>query len=315
MIIMLLAVCSCKSLVGEPTQADVKTYRASLEFAYQAQLGEGALWNARAQKLYWVDIEGKELHMYDPINKTGELYTMPSRIGTVVSMDKNSALVALEDGVYKVDLDSKKVSLFSNIHDTEVPSRYNDGKIDPNGNLWVGSMPLAQDTATGKLYRISPDGTSEIMHRNIGISNGIVWTKDKSTMYFIDTQLGNIRAFDFEPASSTISNERVVVVVRESLGFPDGMAIDENDELWVGMWNGGIVAHFDPKTGRLLSKIEVPAHNVTSCAFGGKNLDELYITTASIDMNDEEKQTYPLAGSVFVAKIGVSGVKAFEFGG
>ncbi len=295
-------------------QEEVKIYQADLAYEYKAQLGEGALWNAAAQQFYWVDIEGKEFHTYDPISKKDEVYPMPSRVGTVVGIDDVSAMVALEDGIYTVDLNTKEVTLFSDAHDTEVSSRFNDGKVDPNGNLWVGSMPLAQDTATGKLYRISADTTAVIMHRNIGISNGIVWTQDQSTMYFIDTKKGNIRAFDYNSNDSSITNERVAVVVPEELGFPDGMTIDENDQLWVGLWNGGIVAHYDPNSGELLSKVEVPAHNVTACAFGGENLDELYITTARVDMTAEEKESYPLAGSVFVARPGARGVTAVPFG-
>ncbi len=311
---------SCKTekdtdvLRSQKPEQQVKTYQAELVFKYKAKLGEGALWNAATQQFYWVDIEGREFHTYDPAKKVDIIYPMPSRVGTVVSIDENEAMVALEDGVYTVNLESKEVQLFSSVHDTEVPSRFNDGKVDPNGNLWVGSMPFSQDTATGKLYRFKPDGDSEIMHRNIGISNGIVWTKDHSTMYFIDTKKGNIRAFDYDVNDSSISNERVAVVVPEELGFPDGMTIDENDQLWVGLWNGGIVAHYDPKSGKLLSKVEVPAHNVTACAFGGENFDQLYITTASVDMTNEEKEKYPLAGSVFVVTPGVKGVKAVDFG-
>jgi len=125
---------------------------------------------------------------------------------------------------------------------------------------------------------------------------------------------GVIRGFDYDLNAGTISNERVAVTVPETLGFPDGMAIDENDQLWVGLWNGNAVAHFDPLTGKLISKIEVPAHNVTACAFGGENLDTLYITTARIDMTAEELIKYPDAGSVFMAVPGVKGVQSTFFG-
>jgi sugar lactone lactonase YvrE len=297
------------------SQNEVQVHQAKLALEFEAKLGEGALWDAASQQLFWVDIEGKELHTYNPISKKNQRYALPSRVGTVVSVGDGMALVALEDGIYTIDLDSTDLLIYSDIHDTEVPSRYNDGKVDPNGNLWVGSMPLAQDTATGKLYRFQPDGSHEIMHRNIGISNGIVWTKDGSTMYFIDTQKGNITAFDYNLNDSSIANERVVVNVPEELGFPDGMAIDENDRLWVGLWNGGAVAHYDPANGRLLSIVKVPAHNATSCAFGGKNLDQLFITTASVDMTAAEKRQFPLAGSIFVVNVGVNGVESVAFGG
>ncbi len=121
-------------------------------------------------------------------------------------------------------------------------------------------------------------------------------------------------AYDYDSKTSTVSNGKIAVKVSEDLGFPDGMAIDENDMLWVGMWNGNAVAHFDPKSGKLVSKILVPAHNVTSCAFGGDNLDILYITTSSLDMTEEEQEAFPMAGSIFQAKPGVKGVKSRFFG-
>jgi len=113
--------------------------------------------------------------------------------------------------------------------------------------------------------------------------------------------------------TSTISNERIAVVIPESLGFGDGMTIDSEDKLWVGLWNGNAVGRFDPLTGKLLRKIEVPAHNVTSCSFGGKNFDTLYITTSSLDMNEEETKKYPLAGYVFEVHPGVEGVAGNYF--
>ncbi|WP_172443352.1 SMP-30/gluconolactonase/LRE family protein [Nonlabens agnitus] len=303
-----------KQLEIPQSENEVKTYQAELAYEYKAQLGEGALWDAATQRLYWIDIFGKELHVFDPVTHTDKTYDTGSVVGTVVSVNDEKVMVALVEGIFSIDLTTGAVELFSDTTDTEVPGRFNDGKVDPNGNFWVGSMPWDQEARMGKLYKIDGEGNATVMLTGIGISNGIVWAKDKSTMYSIDTKLNNVRAFDYDVATSTISNERVVVEVPEELGNPDGMAIDENDQLWIGLWNGGIVAHYDPKSGELLSKIEVPAHNVTSCAFGGENLDELYITTATQDMTDEEIEKYPLAGSVFVVKPGVQGVKSAVFG-
>lgn len=154
---------------------------------------------------------------------------------------------------------------------------------------------------------------TEKMLDSVTISNGIVWTKDKKTMYYIDTPTKHIRAFDFDAKTSMISNERIAVVVDEALGFPDGMTIDADDKLWVGLWNGNAVVRFDPVSGSLMTKIEVPAHNVTSCSFGGENLETLFITTASLDMTEEEQKKYPLAGSLFQVNPGVKGVEGNYF--
>ncbi|MDZ7613707.1 MAG: SMP-30/gluconolactonase/LRE family protein [Flavobacteriaceae bacterium] len=291
----------------------MKNKKAVLLYEIHAQLGEGAFWNHETGILYWVDIEGKQLHLFDPEKKTDRSFPTPSRIGTVVPQNRDTAVVALEDGIYKLNTNNGTLALLSDVEAKVTANRFNDGKCDPNGNLWVGSMDMEQKKPGAKLYKVEASGRTTIMLDNVTISNGIVWTKDKKTMYYIDTPTRKIRAFDFNPENSTISNERVAVQVSESLGYPDGMAIDENDNLWVGMWNGNSVLCFDPKTGTVIDKIDVPAHNVTSCAFGGKDLNLLYITTASVDMTDDEKKQFPLAGSLFVAEPGVKGVKSTLF--
>jgi sugar lactone lactonase YvrE len=294
-------------------ERSMKTKKAVLLYEIPAQLGEGAFWNHETGILYWVDIEGKQLHLFDPQNKKDRSFPTPSRIGTVVPQNKDIAIVALEDGIYKLNTKNGSLELLSDVEAKVTENRFNDGKCDPNGNLWVGSMDLEQKKAGAKLYKVEATGRTTVMLDKVTISNGIVWTKDKKTMYYIDTPTRKIRAFDFNAENSTISNERVAVTVSESLGYPDGMAIDEHDNLWVGMWNGNSVLCFDSKTGTVIDKIDVPAHNVTSCAFGGKDLDLLYITTASVDMTDEEKKQFPLAGSLFVADPGVKGVKSSLF--
>ncbi|MBK6901933.1 MAG: SMP-30/gluconolactonase/LRE family protein [Saprospirales bacterium] len=293
----------------------MNTQQAVLEYQIAAQLGEGPFWNHQTRELYWVDIEGKLLHIYDPVIRTDRTFPMPSRIGTVVPAGAEEALVALKDGIYKINTRTAMISLFCSLEADLPDNRFNDGKCDPAGRLWVGSMDLGTTRPTGALYRIDPDGKATKMLDSITISNGIAWTSDQKTMYYIDTPTRQIRAYDYDHASGDISNERVAVEVPRALGHPDGMAIDEEDKLWVGIWGGHCVARFDPRTGQLLSRIEVPALNVTSCAFGGANLDTLYITTASTDMTEEEQLAYPIAGALFKAVPGVRGVKSAFFGG
>jgi len=304
---------NCDSNKNKKISKSAEQKVAVLEFKSNSLLGEGAFWDFKNQNLYWVDIEGQKLHIYSPDSKMNQTFSTPTRIGTVVPLDQKEAIIALEDGVYKIDTSTGNIELLSDVESKQIENRFNDGKCDINGNLWVGSMHLDQNKPVAALYKINKSGKSEKMLDSITISNGIVWTSDNKTMYYIDTPRGNIRAFDFDVNNSTISNERIVVDVPESLGYPDGMTIDEENMLWVGLWNGNAVARFNPLNGKLISKIDVPAHNVTSCAFGGKNLDKLYITTASIDMTEEEKEKYPDAGSIFVVTPGVKGVKGNYF--
>lgn len=274
----------------------------------KSKLGEGSFWDHHNQRLFWVDIEGKSVHIFDPATKKDKAFNTPSRVGTVVPMNSDEAVIALEDGVYMINTNNGDISLLSDVEAALTGNRFNDGKCDPNGNLWVGSMHLEQSAPEANLYKIDAKGTATKMLDSVTISNGIVWTSDKKTMYYIDTPTGIIRAFDFDASNSTISNERTAVYIDESLGFGDGMAIDSEDKLWVALWNGNAVARFDPLTGKLIKKINVPAHNVTSCVFGGKNFETLYITTSSLDMTENEKEEFPLAGSLFEVRPGIKGV-------
>jgi len=288
--------------------------KAILEYKIKARLGEGAFWNHKTQELYWVDIEDQMLHIYNPQTKKNRSLPTPSKIGTVVPKNTNETIVALQDGIYTMNIKSGDIVLLSDIESGLTENRFNDGKCDPSGRLWVGSMALKMQSYRASLYMVDTSGNAQVKIDRVTVSNGIVWSSDQKTMYYIDTPTGMIRAFDFDNEIGAISNERIVVKVPNSMGSPDGMAIDSEDMLWVGMWNGNAVIRCNPKTGKIISKIEVPAHNVTACAFGGKNLDILYITTASIDMTKKEKAACPLAGSLFKADPGVKGVKSVFFG-
>ncbi|UCE92737.1 MAG: SMP-30/gluconolactonase/LRE family protein [Flavobacteriaceae bacterium] len=292
---------------------EMKNHIVGLSLKIRSKLGEGAFWDHKEQVLYWVDIEDRKVFLFDPASKSNRVFKTPSRVGTVVPRNKREAVIALEDGIYILNTESGGISLLSDVESRMQENRFNDGKCDPNGNLWVGSMHLAQSAPKASLYRVSSSGESTKMLDSVTISNGIVWTKDKRTMYYIDTPTGLIRAFDYDSDTSEISNERIAVVIPKSLGYGDGMTIDEEDKLWVALWNGNSVVRFDPLSGELLEQIQVPAHNVTSCSFGGPDLETLYITTSSLDMNEEEERKFPNAGSLFEVKPGVKGVKGNYF--
>lgn len=288
--------------------------KAELEYEIASVKGEGAFWNYQSNELFWVDIDGKKVNIYNPETKTNRTIPTPSMIGTIVPKDEDEVVVALEDGIYILNTDNSQFSLLTHIEDDIPTNRFNDGKADPSGRLWVGSMPFDEKQYGAKLYMVDEKGEVTEKIDSITISNGIAWTKDKKTMYYIDTPTAKIKAFDYDDITGEITNERIAVEVPNELGYPDGMTIDAEDKLWVGMWNGNAVIRFDPETGQVVQKIEVPAHNVTSCAFGGKDLDTLYITSATVDMTDEEKERFPLAGSLFKVVPGVKGVKSSFFG-
>jgi sugar lactone lactonase YvrE len=304
---------SCNSNKKQQNETETTTNEVTVAYETDAKLGEGAIWNHETNELYWIDIEGKSLNMFNPKTKQNRSFSTASQIGTVVPKNNKEALIALIDGVYTMNLETGQTTVFADMTDVLTGCRLNDGKCDPAGRLWVGSMHWQQEIGKATLFSIQNDSTVTTKIDSVTISNGIVWTKDKKTMYYIDTPTSQIKAYDYDNATGNISNERVAVEISKDLGFPDGMAIDAEDMVWVGMWNGNAVIRFNPKTGELLQKIEVPAHNVTSCAFGGDNLETLFITSAKLDMTEEELKKYPLAGSVFKVNPGVKGVKSSFF--
>lgn len=299
-------------------QTNEVTPETELLLDVQNALGEGSIWNHKTQELWWIDIEGRTLNIYNPKTKTHKTIDVKQRIGTVVpSQDGLSAIVALQTGVWNLNLETEAMTYLTNPEVDTANIRLNDGKCDPDGRFWVGSMHLKQTEYAAALFRITAENDQislKEMQDSVTISNGIIWSLDEKTMYYIDTKRGNVRAYDYEKSSGDITNERVVITVSDTLGYPDGMTIDSEGMLWIALWNGDCVSRWNPNTGELLQTIEVPAHNVSSCAFGGENLETLYITSARLDMTDEELKAKPLSGGVFKVKPGVKGVNSYFFG-
>jgi len=298
---------------NENTIQNSDTIEANLFYKIDAQLGEGPIWNHLTQQLYWVDIEGKLLHILNPETKENRSIAMPTQVGTVVPIDPTRVVVALVNGAFLLDTKTEDLSRIASLDSANGGTRLNDGKCDPAGRLWVGSMHWDTTAPIGGLFMLEGDGSSQQKLDSITVSNGIVWSGDHKTMYYIDTPTGKVQAFDFDVTTGEISNGRTAVEIPKEMGSPDGMAIDAEDKLWIGLWNGNSVVRYDPLTGDLLKQIPIPAHNVTACAFGGKNLDSLFVTTARIDMTEEELEKYPDAGSIFVLDPGVKGVESDFF--
>lgn len=298
---------------GRGTNWDEGAHAVQIAIRKQSDLGEGAVWNQKTGQLYWVDIERGIFYAYDPVREVEKDYQMGQRIGTVVPARNGNVIVALQDGVYEFDMTSQRKTLLASPESPKLGNRFNDGKCDPAGRLWVGTLNIEGQKEIAALYRIEPSGEASLMLDGITVSNGVCWSLDWKTMYYIDSPTGVVQAFDYDVRSGNISHGRVAVQVPAELGFPDGMTIDETGNLWIAHWMGSCVAQWDPGNGKLIRKIPVPALNVTSCAFGGDHLDTLYITTASIDMPPGGKEKYPLAGSLFKVVPGVRGIPAFFF--
>lgn len=276
-------------------------------------LGEGAIWNYKTGELLWVDITGEILNFYNPeLGNNKEMLT-GQMIGTVVPAESGSLIVALEQGIYRLFPETGAKEKIVDPEEDIPGNRFNDGKCDPAGRFWAGTMSLEGKKGAGALYRLDPDGSIHTMIQDVSISNGIVWSPDATKMYYIDTPTGKVMAYDYDNETGNIENPRVAVEVPSKMGAPDGMTIDAGGNIWVALWGGSAVGCWDPESGELLRTIDVPAKNVTSCAFGGKDLQTLYITTARQGTGEKELAQFPHAGGLFMVRPGAEGMKAFFY--
>jgi sugar lactone lactonase YvrE len=281
----------------------------------KSDLGEGAIWNYKTGELIWVDITGKILNFYTPKLKNNKEMLTGQMIGTVVPAESGKMMVALENGFYQLDPETGAKKLIANPEEDIPGNRFNDGKCDPAGRFWAGTMSTTGKRQAGALYRLDADGSVHKMIDNVGTSNGIVWSPDYTKMYYIDTPTRKVMAWDYNNETGEISNPKPAVEVPEEMGYPDGMTIDADGNVWIALWSGSAVGCWNPETGELLRTIDVPAKNVTSVAFGDDDLGTLYITTARTGTSEEELEKFPLAGGVFKTRPGVKGVEAFFFKG
>lgn len=288
---------------------------AELVLDAKVLLGEGPWWNAGTQQLYWVDIEGNAFHVFDPATGNDRKIDVGQMIGCCVGRKSGGVVVALQNGFYGLNLETETLTPLVDPEAHLPENRFNDGKCDSRGRLWAGTTRVQHDEPSGFLYRLDADLSVNRKLDDVWISNGLAWSRDDKTMYYIDSPTSEVVSFDFDAATGEISNEQLVIEIPEGGGSPDGMTIDEEGMLWVALWDGWRVIRVNPESGEIIDEIRLPVARPTSCVFGGANLDELYITTASTRMPAEELAKQPLAGGIFRCKPGVRGLPAYEFAG
>ncbi len=272
-------------------------------------LGEGPIWYG--DLLYWVDIDSCRVWISEPEVDRHRMIQLDRKVGTVVPRESGGLVVALADGFAFLDPETEELLP---IGDPEAgfATRFNDGKCDPAGRFWAGTMATDGTSCAGSLYVLDRDLQIHRRLSGVSCSNGICWSLDAETMYYIDTPTRQVAAFDYDLKTGTISRRRPVIAIDKANGSPDGMTMDANGNLWIALWGGWGVVCYDPRTGLLKERIEVPASRVTACAFGGEKLDQLFITTARVGLADDEE---PEAGGLFVADVGVRGLPATTFSG
>jgi sugar lactone lactonase YvrE len=294
-----------------------KTLISEAELVIQAKtdLGEGPCWDQGKGVLYWVNILGRTLNIYGPQKKENREIQLDQLVGTVVPRKSGGAVLAMENGFYFLDLETEQLT---QVHDPEshLPeNRFNDGKCDPYGRFWAGTMSLNEEKGKGSLYCLHTNMKVEKKVEGLTISNGLAWSPDHKYMYLIDTPTKKVTRFDYDGETGKIENAVAVIQFKEGEGAPDGMTIDEAGMLWIAHWGGAQVSRWNPETGEKLLSIPVPALNVTSCTFGDSDLKTLYITTARKNMTEEQLKEYPLTGGLFKVRTGIKGAVNYPFMG
>jgi L-arabinonolactonase len=279
----------------------------------RARLGEGTCWDHRAQCLWWLDIYSKVIHRYQPSTGISSTFDAPSEPGCVAVRERGGLIVAMKDGFYFFD---PAENVFTPILDAEAhiaQTRMNDGKTDRQGRFWSGTVSESSPPqSVASLYRLDSDLSCHKVVEGVTCSNGLAWNPDSRTMYFADSATPYVWAWDFDPERGEVENRRVFVDLSPFEGVCDGATVDAEGCYWLTMPFKGKVQRYDP-AGKLMQTIALPADVPTCCEFGGKDLNILFVTTATLGRVATELKEFPMAGSLFALDVGVSGLPARHF--
>jgi sugar lactone lactonase YvrE len=290
-----------------------RALEAELAFPAQCELAEGPVWDAVRQRLLWVDIIAGTVHTADPASGFDRVFSVGSHVGAAGLTAGGALLLALADGFAVCDADGQHLTRLPGPAIDAATVRFNDGKPDPWGGFWAGTMQIDEGRdGLGRLYRLSPDGSVGVLLTGVSLSNGLDWADDRQTFYYVDSPSGGIDVFDTDPQTGALSNRRRFADITD--GLPDGLTLDAEGGIWIAIWGTGEVRRFRPD-GTLDAIVHVPASQVSSVAFGGADLATLYITTAREDYTPAQRRAEPHAGDIFRCVPGVSGRLPFRFAG
>jgi len=279
-----------------------------------ALLGEGPVWVARENAVYWVDIFNNNVHRYHLGDGSKTTWHFDVEVTSISPREKGGFVGSIRDGFAHIDFENKSLDPIVQPESDITDNRFNDGKVDAQGRYWAGTMDTNQSAESGSLYRLDPDLTIKKMDDKYIITNGPAFSKDGSIMYHTDTIKKEIYAFDLD-ANGDLSNKRIFTqFTQDDEGVPDGMTVDSEDCIWVGHFGGARITRYSPD-GEILQVVPMPVPNITSCTFAGDNLDVMYITTAKTGIPEADLSKYPLAGSLFKFKPGVKGLPTPLFAG
>lgn len=274
-------------------------------------LGEGPFWNPNTNSICWIDILAPCIHSWNESSDTHRIWQTPSMIGCAALDGNGDFIVALVDGFWKCNSQTRALSLLVQLEAEKTRNRFNDGKCDPSGRFWAGSLSLNEKDPTGSVYFMDAQQDIKKVIDDVTISNGLCWSLDKRFFYYIDTPTLAVARYDYEDSSGNISNKTIIINIPEEDGFPDGMTMDADGMLWIAHWGGWQITRWDPHNGNKIATIRMPASQITSLCFGGKNYEDIYVTSASRGLSEKELAEEPLAGHLFVIRN--SGFKGMPF--
>lgn len=279
-----------------------------------AELGEAPCWDSSAQLLLWVDITAGIVHRFDPARGGAETFDIGQPVGAAVPTESGQIALAVSNGFAVLDVRTGRVERMADVDRDVSGTTMNDGKCDPAGRFWAGTRDVGGREAIGSLHRLDADHRVTRVLSGVTLSNGLDWSPDRRTMYYIDSTTHGIDAFDFEISTGALSGRRRLVELPREWGLPDGMTVDEEGCLWVAFWGASSLRRFE-SDGELVTVIDLPVSQVTSCAFGGDDLDDLYVTSARGGLSPQELREQPHAGGLFRLRLGVRGLPSHPFAG
>jgi len=293
-----------------------KAEAAGVELAVDCRniLGESVTWDHDAKRVYWLDIESRELWTLDPASGRTSTHKAAERIACFALRQRGGLLAGFASGFAFYDPDSGQRQDIVKFEPDIANTRLNDGKTDRQGRFIAGGFDEVEGKPISSVVRIDPDGRMTTLFDSVACANGTCFSPDGKTMYFADTNAATMWSFDYDPTRGTLGNRRIVASFKDQLGAPDGACVDAEGFIWNAQWNGRRVVRFAPD-GRVDRVVEMPVLNPTCVAFGGAELDTLYISTARYQMTAEQLAADPQSGALFALRPGVKGLPDAKFAG
>lgn len=275
---------------------------------YSSELGEGPFWDSKRSRLHWVDIIGKKIISQNLDGSNIHALEVDGNPGCVVLSDEGTMVAGVDNQISSFDGGGNLLKVLA---DTNEGSglRFNDGKCDPSGRFWVGSMDRKEKNKLGSLYSWNNEEGLVNREQGVTVSNGMGWSPDNSLFYYIDSPTRKVSVYDFDLLTGGIKNKRTFISFGEEDGFPDGMTIDADGRLWVAFWGGSKIMCIDAQSKRVEEVIQFPVSKITSCAFGGEQMDQLFVTSAKVQVSEVDE---PMAGKTFVIELGITGIPSYQ---